>query len=85
MDQLVYAIRKDHDSEVRLRLRKFRGRLFFDIRVFVEKPSGHLEFTATPKGVCLDAYTFREFKKGVLILEEELIKRGLLEPSNAKG
>jgi len=79
MDQLVYAIRKDHDSEVRLRLRKFRGRQYFDIRVFVENPSGHLEFTATQRGVCLDAYTFSEFKKGVLALERELVRLGLLE------
>lgn len=75
----IYSFRKNPTEEVRLRLRKFQGRLFFDIRVFVEKPSGHLEFTATQKGVCLDAYTFREFKKGVEALEKELIKRGLLE------
>jgi len=84
MDKPVYAIRKDHDSEVRLRLRKFRGRQYFDIRVFVEKPSGHLEFNATQKGVCLDAYTFLEFKKGVEALERELARLGLLEPNNAK-
>lgn len=79
MEKTVYVLRKGHDEEVRLRLRKFRGRQYFDIRVFVEKPSGHLEFTATQRGVCLDAYTFSEFKKGVLALEEELIERGLLE------
>ena len=79
MDKLVYAIRKDHDSEVRLRLRKFRGRQYFDIRVFVEKPSGHCEFTATQKGVCLDAFSFPEFKKGVEALERELVRLGLLE------
>ena len=80
MEKTVYVLRKGHNEEVRLRLRKFQGRQYFDIRVFVEKPSGHLEFTATPKGVCLDAYTFSEFKKGVLALEEELIRQGLLEP-----
>lgn len=80
MDQTVYVLRKGHDEEVRLSIRKYQGRQFFDIRVFVEKPSGHLEFTATQKGVCLDAYTFSEFKKGVMALEQELVRRGLLEP-----
>ena len=79
MDKTVHVLRKGQDEEVRLRLRKFQGRQYFDIRVFVEKPSGHAEFVATKKGVCLDAFTFREFKKGVLALEEELTKRGLLE------
>ena len=76
----IYSFRKNALEEVRLRLRKFRGRQYFDIRVFVEKSSGHCEFTATQKGVCLDAYTFSEFKKGVMALEQELVRRGLLEP-----
>lgn len=75
----IYSFRKNALEEVRLRFRKFRGRQYFDIRVFVEIPSGHAEFTATQRAICLDAYTFPEFKKGMLALEEELIRQGLLE------
>ena len=78
-DTVTYSFRKNHDEEVCVSIHEYQGRQFFDIRVFAEKPPGFCEFTATKRGVCLDAYTFSEFKKGVLALEKELIKRGLLE------
>lgn len=78
----IYSFRKNHKEEVRLGLRKFEGRSFFDIRVFVEKETGHCEFLPTRKGICLDAYTFPEFKRAVMALEKELARLGLLEQND---
>ena len=78
----IYSFRKNPTEEVRVSLRKYEGRYFFDLRVFEEKPSGFCEFLPTKKGVCLDAYIFPEFKRAVLALEKELIRRGLLEQND---
>ncbi len=78
-DTITYSFRKNHDEEVRVSIREYQGRQYFDIRVFVEKETGHCEFLPTKKGIRLDAYTFPEFKRAVLALEDELRQRGLLE------
>ncbi len=75
----IYSFRKNPTEEVRVSLRKYEGRQFFDIRVFVEKETGHCGFLPTKKGIRLDAYIFPEFKRAVIALEKELARMGLLE------
>ena len=79
MDKPVYTFRKNHNETVRASIRKHQGREFIDLRVWAEKETGHCEFVPTRKGICLDAYTFSEFKRGVMALEKELARLGLLE------
>ena len=80
MDQTIYKFRKNATEEVRIRLRKFEGRDYLDIRAWVEKESSHGEFTPTRKGLTLSIYVLPELLKGMNALGEELIQRGLLEP-----
>ena len=80
MDEIVYKLRKSATEEIRLRLRRYEGRDFVDIRVWFEKESGHAEFLPSKKGIMISVYVFPELMKGMKALEEELVQRGLLEP-----
>ena len=84
MDKIVYTFRKNHNEEIRASVRTFKDQTYIDLRAWVEKESGHAEFSPTKKGIRLDVYTFPEFKRAVLALEGELRQRGLLEPNNVK-
>ena len=84
MDKTVFTFRKGSTEEVRASVLTFKGRVYIDLRAWVEKDTGHLEFSPTKKGIRLDAYTFPEFKRAVLALEDELRQRGLLESNNVK-
>ncbi len=76
---ITYSFRKNHDEEVRVSIREYQGREFIDLRVWVERDNGHAEFSPTKKGLTLSCYALPELKKAILALEEELIRRGLLE------
>ena len=80
MDEVIYKFRKNSREEVRVSIRKFEGRDYLDIRAWVEKESGHGEFTPTRKGLTLSIYVLPELLKGMNALEEELVQRGLLKP-----
>lgn len=79
MDELIYKLRKSATEEVHLRLRRYEGRDYVDIRIWFEKESGHAEFLPSKKGVTVSIFVFSELMKGMKATEEELIKRGLLE------
>ena len=79
MDKAVYTFRKNATEEIRASLRKFKDHTYIDLRAWVERDNGHAEFTPTKKGLTLSCYVFPELKKAILALEEELIRRGLLE------
>lgn len=80
MDKLVYTFRKNANEEVRASIRKFKDRVYVDLRVWVEKESGHAELSPTKKGLTLSVYVLPELKKAVLALEREVSRLGLLEP-----
>jgi len=78
----IYSFRKNPTEEVRVSLRKYDGSYFFDLRVFVEKETGHCKFLPTRKGLTLNVYVFPELKRAVLALEDELKQWGLLEQND---
>ena len=84
MDKPIFTFRKNATEEVRASIRKFEGRAYVDLRVWVERDNGHAGFSPTRKGLTLSCYVLPELKKAVLALEKELIRRGLLEPNNVK-
>ena len=79
MDKTVYTFRKNATEEVRASISKFKDRTYVDLRVWVEKDNDHAQFTPTKKGLTLSCYVFPELKKAIQALEDELIRRGLLE------
>jgi len=79
MDKIVYTFRKNHNEEIRASVRTFKDQTYIDLRAWVEKESGHAEFSPTPKGLTLSVFILPELKRAVLALEKELIERGLLE------
>ncbi len=83
MDKPIYTFRKNHNEEIRASLRKFKDQTYIDLRAWVERDNGHAQFTPTKKGLTLSCYTFPELKKAIQALEDELVRRGLLEPKPA--
>ena len=79
MDKPVYIFRKNHNEEVRASIRKFKDRIYVDLRVWLERDNGHAEFSPTKKGLTLSVYVLPELKAAVQALEDELKQRGLLE------
>ena len=75
MDKPIFVFRKSATEEVRASIRKFKDRTYIDLRVWVEKESGHAEFSPTKKGITLSVYVLPELKKAVLALEDELKQR----------
>ena len=80
MDKPIFTFRKNATEEVRASIRTFKDRAYVDLRVWVEKESGHAEFSPTPKGLTLSVYILPELKKAVLALEKEASRLGLLKP-----
>ena len=79
MDKPIFTFRKNATEEVRASIRKFEGRAYVDLRVWVERDNGHAEFSPTKKGLTLSVFVLPQLKEAILALEEEVIRRGLLE------
>jgi len=76
-DQLIAAIEKTVDEEIRVSLREYKGHPFVDIRIYWRRPDG--EHGPTRKGVTFNPEFYPEFKKAILALEEALIKKKLVD------
>jgi len=76
-DQLIAAIEKTMDEEIRVSLREYKGHPFVDIRIYWRRPDG--EPGPTRKGVTFNPEFYPEFKKAILALEEALIKKKLVD------
>ncbi len=79
MDKPTFTFRKSSTEEVRASVLTFKDRTYIDLRVWVERESGHAQFSPTTKGLTLSVYVLPELKRAVQALEDELKKRGLLE------
>lgn len=84
MDKTVYTFRKNATEEIRASVRKFKDRIYVDLRTWVEKDTGHLEFSPTKKGLMLSVYILPQLREAVKALEREVSRLGLLEPNNVK-
>lgn len=76
-DEVITAYHKNQREEVRFLLKRFRGILLADARVWWSKDGE--SYRPGPKGICMRVEQWPEFCRGVAKLSEVLLERGLLE------
>ncbi len=67
----IYSFPKNRDEEIRIFVRKYKGRYYIDLRVWYQV-DGTEVFKPTKKGVIFSLGLLSEFKKGI----DRLLKAG---------
>lgn len=60
----IHSFSKNQDEEIRLSVRKYKGRHFIDLRLWFQHQKGS-EYRPTKKGVFFSLDQLPEFKRGV--------------------
>ena len=72
-NKLVAEFPKSDIEVVRICLTKYKGKDFFDLRLYYRDDEG--EWKPTKKGICLSQGLFPELKQAILTLEKALINQ----------
>ena len=60
----IHSFSKNQDEEIRISIRKYKGRHFIDLRLWFESKKGE-EYRPTKKGVFFSIEQLPEFKRGI--------------------
>ncbi|MBI3317127.1 MAG: transcriptional coactivator p15/PC4 family protein [Candidatus Omnitrophica bacterium] len=72
--KLIHSFEKSETEQIRIELRKFKGRSYFDIRLWFQSEQSN-EFVPTKKGISLGLDQLGELKKGLESLSKFSAKR----------
>jgi len=78
MAEIVHQFAKNATEEVRVSLTEYKGHKLVDLRIYYEPEDGS-ERRPTKKGITIDVGLYPELKKAMIKVENELIKKNLLE------
>ena len=78
MAEILHQFAKNATEEVRVSLTEYKGHKLVDLRIYYEPEDGS-ERRPTKKGITIDVGLYPELKKAMLRVENELIKKNLLE------
>ncbi|MBI4431383.1 MAG: transcriptional coactivator p15/PC4 family protein [Candidatus Omnitrophica bacterium] len=67
---LVHSFQKNEDEEIRLTLREYKNRHYFDLRLYFQ-PENQREMAPSKKGLTLALEFLPELKRGLIKVEEE--------------
>lgn len=60
----IYAFPKNQDEEVRIEVRKYKGKYYIDLRIWFKSEKGDV-YRPTKKGVIFSFDQYAELRKGV--------------------
>ncbi len=74
MDEIIAEMEKGWNEKIVFRLNEYRGRQYFDLRIYYEDDEG--EWKPTKKGISVQVDRFNEFKENLGKLEQAVAEKG---------
>lgn len=74
MDEIIAEMEKGWNEKIVFRLNEYRGRQYFDLRIYYEDDEG--EWKPTKKGISVQVDRFNEFKENLGKLEQAVAGKG---------
>ncbi len=73
MDEIIAEMEKGWNEKIVFRLNEYRGRQYFDLRIYYEDDEG--EWKPTKKGISVQVDRFNEFKENLGKLEQAVAEK----------